>query len=337
MVSSFAGPGIRSLAWRIVSGHLRCSAGSRGRSSARELSLAKILRCGECTKPLYGQLPSGSRSRAIYACKKGHVGISARLLEQYLIRERAFGGRTRRARTGRLNGRNRSALRTGRRLTNSTKRTRLIDELMAAYKAGDLRAAIVFPQVDELYEERAVLQKQLDTFLAVPPTQHSPLRRSSVVLEWLMEMQGPFVRETPGKLEDWQKPGESFDDEDESEEWAGNSWRASTTVDTEPRSTTGPKDPGVRRTVRRNCPTRHPPTRQKNSTGSCGASLRWWSSGRARPAGRARRSSRRGSIQSGGTDSQHAAHMRPGHHRPGLYRSCPLLRQSPRSDLYPCQ
>lgn len=172
--------------------------------------LAGILRCGECTKPLYGQLPSGTRSRAIYACKKGHVGISAGLLEQYLIKESV-----RRAYEA---SKKRSADRPKPKVAEDwpefhelREKSRLIDELMVGYKSGKLPAAIAFAQVDELDRERTELQKQLDAFLAVQPAPESPLRSNSEVLEWLMEMQGPFLRETPGQLEDWQKPGESFD------------------------------------------------------------------------------------------------------------------------------
>lgn len=171
--------------------------------------LAGILRCGECTKPLYGQLPSGTRSRAIYACKKGHVGISAGLLEQYLIKEsvrRAYEASKKRA-TDRPKPKRAEDWPL---FEDLREKSRLIDELMDGYKAGKLPAAIAFAQVDELDRERSDLQKQLDSFLAVQPAPESPMRRSSEVLEWLMEMQGQFLRETPGKLEDWQKPGPVF-------------------------------------------------------------------------------------------------------------------------------
>lgn len=171
--------------------------------------LAGILRCGECTKPLYGQLPSGTRSRAIYACKKGHVGISAGLLEQYLIKEsvrRAYEASKKRV-TDRPKPRRAEDWP---QFEDLREKSRLIDELMDGYKGGKLRAAIAFAQVDELDRERSDLQKQLDAFLAVQPAPESPLRRSSEVLEWLMEMQGPFLRETPGQLEIWQKPGPVF-------------------------------------------------------------------------------------------------------------------------------
>lgn len=171
--------------------------------------LAGILRCGECAKPLYGQLPSGTRSRAIYACKRGHVGISAGLLEQYLIKESV-----RRAYEA---SKNSTVQQSETKLATDwphyeelTVKSQQYEEVRAAFKSNELRAAVAVPLMDELAEEQATLQKQLDAFLAVQPAPESPLRRSSEVLEWLMEMQGPFLRETPGQLEIWQKPGPVF-------------------------------------------------------------------------------------------------------------------------------
>lgn len=51
------------------------------------VALRGLLRCGLCGKPLYGQLPTDTRSRATYGCKEGHLNISAGLLEQRLIQE----------------------------------------------------------------------------------------------------------------------------------------------------------------------------------------------------------------------------------------------------------
>lgn len=195
--------------------------------------LAGILRCGECTKPLYGQLPSGTRSRAIYACKKGHVGISAGLLEQYLIKEsvrRAYEASKRRT----ADRPKPKVAKDWPEFDELREKSRLIDELMDGYKAGKLPAAIAFAQVDELDRERTELQKQLDAFLAVQPAPESPLRRSSEVLEWLMEMQGPFLRETPRKIEESNRRGDTFDPVgDEPEEAKGYSWGSPSATDTE--------------------------------------------------------------------------------------------------------
>jgi site-specific DNA recombinase len=164
--------------------------------------LAGILRCGECSKPLYGQLPSGSRGRALYGCKRGHVGISAGLLEQHLIREaveRAL-----------------RALETGASAEQPepkqpadwpdfgqfTAATEKISELMEAYRASQLPASIVFSQVDELEEERRELQKGLDAFLEAQAAPPSELMRSSDALEWLQGVQGQFLRVTPRQAQD---------------------------------------------------------------------------------------------------------------------------------------
>ncbi|WAC53227.1 recombinase family protein [Frigoribacterium sp. SL97] len=164
--------------------------------------LAGMLRCGECSKPLYGQLPSGSRGRALYGCKQGHVGISAGLLEQHLIRETV-------ERAVRAHQAGASAEETQPKQPADwpdfvllTAATEKIWELLEAYRASQLPASIVFPQVGELEKEQRELQKSLDAFLmegAAPP---SPLRRSTEALEWLLGVQGQFLRITPRQAKD---------------------------------------------------------------------------------------------------------------------------------------
>lgn len=172
--------------------------------------LAGILRCGECTKPLYGQLPSGTRSRAIYACKKGHVGISAGLLEQYLIKEsvrRAYEARKYRANNPPAPTRAEDWPH----FSELSETSQLIAEATAAWRDRTLPPNIAFAQIRELEPKQDELQKQLDAFLAVQSApKETPLKTVGQVLEWLMEMQGPFLRETPGQLETWQKPGPVF-------------------------------------------------------------------------------------------------------------------------------
>ncbi|GAA2178846.1 recombinase family protein [Leucobacter tardus] len=161
--------------------------------------LASLLRCGECTKPLYGQLPSGTRSRALYACKKGHVGVSAGLLEQLVI-ERVI-ERAVREEAGAV----RESEDSRKQATDWPHHGELarvreqIAELMAAYKNGELSGGIVFPQVDELDQRQIVLQRELDEFLAEEDAPPSVLRRSSEALEWLLEVQGQFLRYTPNR------------------------------------------------------------------------------------------------------------------------------------------
>lgn len=157
--------------------------------------LAGILRCGECIQPLYGQLPSGTRSRALYACKKGHLAISAGLLEQYLIslvanrayedqqgRRQAYEPATEQDFPG----------------TEEIKRAEeLILELMAAWRERRLAGAIAFPEVEVLNRRIKELTNQRDEFMASHSAPISPLRRSSDALEELLDMQGQFLRVTP--------------------------------------------------------------------------------------------------------------------------------------------
>lgn len=164
--------------------------------------LAGILRCGECSKPLYGQLPSGSRGRALYGCKRGHVGISAGLLEQHLIQEtveRALRALEAGASAEPAEPKQSADWPSFGQLTAATEK---ISELMNAFKASQLPASIVFPQVEELYEEQRGLQKDLDAFLAEDAAPPSVLRRSSEALEWLLDIQGQFLRVAPRKPRD---------------------------------------------------------------------------------------------------------------------------------------
>lgn len=161
--------------------------------------LAGLLRCGECSKPVYGQLPTGTRGRATYSCKEGHVGISAGLLEQYLIRVSIL--RTYRAlETGTAKAtvkpRKAEDWQGNDRLTRVSEK---ITELMDAYNADQLSGEIAVAQVDKLGDERRTLQRELDEFLTeeTPPT--SLLRSTSEALEWLQSIQGQFLRITPSK------------------------------------------------------------------------------------------------------------------------------------------
>jgi site-specific DNA recombinase len=184
---------------------------SRTKLRSGSWPLAGILRCGECTKPLYGQLPSGTRGRALYACKKGHVGISAGLLEQYLIQEsvrRAYEASERGVTTRPEPNRAEDWPH----LDELNAVTQLFEEATVAWKTRTLPTSVAFKQITELEPKRNELQKQLDAFLSVEPAPQSPLRTSGQVLEWLMEMQGPFLRETPRPFVEWEdRPGDSFD------------------------------------------------------------------------------------------------------------------------------
>jgi site-specific DNA recombinase len=175
---------------------------SRTKLRSGSWPLAGILRCGECSKPLYGQLPSGSRGRALYGCKRGHVGISAGLVEQHLIEatiERAYRAMADGANAERTRPRKAADWPGAGQLDSATQK---IAELMDAYRANQLPASIAFAQVDELENERRTLQKGLDAFLAEDAAPPSELRRSTEALEWLQGVQGQFLRVTPRKPRD---------------------------------------------------------------------------------------------------------------------------------------
>lgn len=159
--------------------------------------LAGLLRCGECTKPLYGQTPSGTRSRALYGCKKGHVGVSAGLLEQLVIEkviERAVRDEATSVREHEASRKQASDWPHHEELATVREQ---ISELMTAYRNRTLSAGIAFAQIDELDQRQTALQKDLDEFLTVEEAPPSVLRRSSEALEWLMDVQGQFLRYTP--------------------------------------------------------------------------------------------------------------------------------------------
>lgn len=179
--------------------------------------LAGLLRCGECAQPLYGQLPSGTRSRALYACKKGHLAISAGLLEQYLIS--LVANRAYKEQQGQRQAHkpvteqdfpgNEEMKRAGEK----------IDELMTAWRADELPMAIAFPEVDLLDKRVKELKNQRDEFMASHSAPISPLRRSSDALEELLDLQGQFLRVTPTSVS---SAGPRFGGPDEDE--SSNAW-----------------------------------------------------------------------------------------------------------------
>lgn len=127
--------------------------------------LTGLLRCGQCSSPLYGQLASGSRPMDTYACKRSHVSINAERLEWYVFSQLYF----------RLLNRLESEVEESaaisvapsepepwegeERLSEITTR---IEELMEAFTSGKLSGEIVFPQVDKLDLERRKLRREQD-------------------------------------------------------------------------------------------------------------------------------------------------------------------------------
>lgn len=166
--------------------------------------LAGLLRCGECGKPLYGQLPSGARGRASYGCKTGHLAISAGLLEQLIIRwtiQRAYEAQ---AKGTDQQQPKRKQPEDWPGLQELTSVREQIAELMDAYKTKTLSGRIVFPQVDALDQTQKQLEKELEEFLAEAAAPPSLLRQSSEALEWLQGIQGQFQRITPSTAKPWE-------------------------------------------------------------------------------------------------------------------------------------
>jgi len=199
--------------------------GMLGRLSQKKLRtgswpLAGLLVCGLCAKPLYGQLPSGTRSRALYGCKKGHLAISAGLLEQYLIRlvaERAY--RNERSKVEEHQPVIAEDLPEYETIQTHRRKSR---ELMDAYDEGTLPQEIAFPRSTEHIRLADKLEAKMNARIVAQSTPPSPLRRSSEALEALLEMQGQFLRVTP-KAPSWQ--GTTFG-EQPSEAERSNSWRS---------------------------------------------------------------------------------------------------------------
>lgn len=166
--------------------------------------LAGLLRCGECTKPLYGQLPTGTRERALYGCKTGHVGISAGLLEQIIIQwtiQRAYEAQAKGNQEPQSKPRTATDWPGYEELTSTRER---FAEIKEAYKTGQLSGGVFIPLADELDQTQTRLQKELDAFLAEKTAPPSALRRSTEALEWLEGIQGQFKRLTPARAKDWE-------------------------------------------------------------------------------------------------------------------------------------
>lgn len=160
--------------------------------------LAGLLRCGICAKPLYGQTPSGTRPRAIYACKKGHVGISAGLLEQHIIKvffmtlykresEGYFSKKTEQATEPNPDD-----------LLRIEEITAQISELMEGYRTKTLPAAIAFAEVDRLYAERDSLQRQVDADSTRPSAPVIGFQESTPLEEQISFYQDSYRRPPAG-------------------------------------------------------------------------------------------------------------------------------------------
>lgn len=154
--------------------------------------LAGLLRCGICSKPLYGATPSGTRSRATYGCKTGHLGISAGLLEAYVIR-RFF------AYFYWLDENRRyiepaASEPSPEDLQRVDEISEQIAELMEGYRNKILPAAVAFAEVDRLYAERDELQERIEATRAAPPPARVPLNTRQPLEERIREHQADYAR-----------------------------------------------------------------------------------------------------------------------------------------------
>ncbi|MFS0894708.1 recombinase family protein [Microbacterium sp. 179-I 3D3 NHS] len=154
--------------------------------------LAGLLRCGICKKPLYGATPSGTRNRATYGCKAGHLGISAGLLEAYVIR-RFYAYAYWREEYG-------TYIQPGSSEPDPEDLQRVdeiseqIAELMEGYRTKTLPAAIAFAEVDKLYAERDELQERIEAASAEPPPTTVPFSRGMPLEDQIREVQDALAR-----------------------------------------------------------------------------------------------------------------------------------------------
>lgn len=154
--------------------------------------LAGLLRCGICSKPLYGAVPSGTRNRATYGCKTGHLSVSAGLLEAYTIR-RFWEFLYWREETG-------SYIEPAASDPDPEDLQRVDDiseqiaELMEGYRTKTLPAAIAFAEVDRLYAERDELQERIEAASAAPPPARIPMGTEMPLEERIAEYQADMAR-----------------------------------------------------------------------------------------------------------------------------------------------
>ncbi|KQT72015.1 recombinase family protein [Microbacterium sp. Leaf436] len=154
--------------------------------------LAGILRCGICSKPLYGATPSGTRGRATYGCKAGHLSISAGLLEEYTIGRffeylywREEHGSYIQPTISEPNPED---------LQRVDEISEQIAELMEGYRTKTLPAAVAFAEVDRLYAERDELQERLEAASATPPPARISLSTEMPLEERIAEHQADYAR-----------------------------------------------------------------------------------------------------------------------------------------------
>lgn len=140
--------------------------------------LSGLIRCGECGSKMYGIL-SGAGT---YGCKQGHNSITASNLENHVRTQLALRIIERNERAAKASG----LKAPGQKLDWPDEEklalvSRNIDELMEAFKAGQLQGSIVFPQVVELENERSALRSDRDRFYAEQTLREEEFRSSQEI------------------------------------------------------------------------------------------------------------------------------------------------------------
>lgn len=153
----------------------------RSRKKVREgrWMLTGLLWCGECAKPLYGQLSSGSRGIDTYACKSGDVSISALKLENVVQSALLSRMNTRMHEIAERVGLRDSAAPIEWHQAEELKQiSTQISELTEAYKAQELPGTVFIPLVQELEAKRTELRKAREEFYASQALEESELTNS---------------------------------------------------------------------------------------------------------------------------------------------------------------
>lgn len=181
--------------------------------------LSGLVRCAVCGGSMYGQL-TGTPT---YACKpgRGHLAITAEKLEEYVQRAVVSRLSTRMFQESSDKGEVKPTEwpKTERLATVSRK----ITELMEAYNADVLPAQVAFAQVDKLEAERSELQKDRERHYAEQAKPASPMRRTSELLEWALDL----LVVTSGQANSFDTFGDSEDDDEDN----GGAWGGSGTKD----------------------------------------------------------------------------------------------------------
>lgn len=132
----------------------------------QEWLLKGVLRCAVCGGKMYGGIQK-REDQSTYQCKHGHNGISAFKLESLVLSAVFTHARERAEREAEQGDAKRNIVPEEFPDADRLKEvSEMVTELMDAYNARTLPAAVVFPQVDRLEKERSELRSAQDRFLA---------------------------------------------------------------------------------------------------------------------------------------------------------------------------